>query len=350
MNYKIEYNKAVEFISAVSKFARSREQQTNWKKRESTENLSGNLLNFAPTKEVKEWLENVNSDISPFLRNDIILLAIKTFSLMDSCYKLIIDNNLKEYHELMAMLKTMDGSKLIELMYKEYALDLPLTAQDKKIEDKLIESYSEEVASYFIQAKKHPEEYKNHAIEVFETFYDLYYKSSEDKVYSFMEEKCEKLNEMVGNNFLTFINTVGVGDYSDVIGEGKKFRIFVSYYIDVGMINFYNRDTFVMFCGHSSEQWYNNITMQEKAKNLFKALSDDKRLEIIKVTSKRPWYNKELADYLNLSPATLSYHINILLSLEILNFEPSIDNKYYYTTNVNNLKNIFENALRGIIE
>ena len=52
------------------------------------------------------------------------------------------------------------------------------------------------------------------------------------------------------------------------------------------------------------------------------------------MASKRPWYNKELADYFNLTPATLSYHLNLLLDLEILNFEPSIiNNRYYYTRN-----------------
>lgn len=349
LNYKVEYNKAIEFISAISKYARSREQQTNWKKRELTENLSGNLLNFVPTREVKEWLEYVNNNISPFLRNDTILLSIKMFALADSCLKLIIDNNLQDFSELMDMLQTIEGSRLIELMYREYALDIPLTAEDKVIKDELIESYSEEIASYFIQAKNHPEEYKKRVIDTYETFYNLYYKPFEDKVYSFMAKKCVKLNEIAENDFLKFINTVGYGNYSEVIGKDKKFRVFVSYYIDVGMINFYNRDTFIMFCGHSSEQWFNSISLQEKAKNLFKALSDDKRLEIIKVTSKRPWYNKELADYLNLSPATLSYHINILLSLDVLNFEPSIDNKYYYTTNINNLKSLFDKALSDIL-
>nr|WP_246566016.1 ArsR family transcriptional regulator [Tissierella simiarum] len=90
--------------------------------------------------------------------------------------------------------------------------------------------------------------------------------------------------------------------------------------------------------------------IQNRYKALFKALSDDKRIEIIKITSKRPWYNKELADYFNLTTATLSYHLNLLLDLGILNFEPSINNRYYYTTNKENLKKLFDIALKDLLE
>ena len=100
--------------------------------------------------------------------------------------------------------------------------------------------------------------------------------------------------------------------------------------------------------GFYMEERFNQQMMQNKYKTLFKALSDEKRLEIIRLTSKRPWYNKELADYFDLTTATLSYHLNLLLDMGILNFEPSDYNRYYYTTNKETLKSFFEYALEDL--
>jgi DNA-binding transcriptional ArsR family regulator len=349
-NKIIEYNKAIEFISSIVKYSKTRVQQASWNSKELKDDLSQNVMDFCPTKEIKEWLEHVEDEISPFLRNDILLLQAKTFPLLDDCYKLIIDNDLQDYHELMDTLRAIDSTKLIEMMYNDFEMDLPFTSDDKILKSGITELYDVETASYFVQAKKHPDEFKKHVIDVFEEFYNLYYEPYEDTVYAFMKEKTKELNELYKNNFVEFINTVGVGDYSEFIVKDKKFRTFVSYYIDFGMFNFYNNDTFVMFCGYSTERLYSNKTIQTIVIELFKALSDERRIEIIKTANKRSLYNKELSDYFNLTPATLSYHINLLLDLEILNFEPSINNRYYYRTNPDNLKKLFGLALGYLLE
>lgn len=96
---------------------------------------------------------------------------------------------------------------------------------------------------------------------------------------------------------------------------------------------------------------FNTAKETDTYKALFKALSDDKRIEILKITAKRPWYNKELASYFNLTTATLSYHLNLLLDIGVLNFEPSIvNNRYYYTANKQRLKQIFDIALQDLVE
>jgi len=43
-----------------------------------------------------------------------------------------------------------------------------------------------------------------------------------------------------------------------------------------------------------------------------KALADPSRMSIVRLLSQRPWYVQELADQLNLTPATLSHHMRIL--------------------------------------
>ncbi|NLY66586.1 MAG: winged helix-turn-helix transcriptional regulator [Tissierellia bacterium] len=350
MNYKIEYNKAIEFVEAMFKYAINRYYEVNWRRNIIEENLPKNILDFAPSKKVKEWLKYIDDNISPIFRNDLIFISTITIDMIDVAVKIILEEDLKEPLILIEYLKSLEANELIRLIFNRFDIDLPFNSDDVLIKNALMNRYDEERALNFILIKNHPEEYKNKVIEVYETFYRLYYEPFEEKVYKFMEEKCRKHNELFQKDPIDFLNTIGLADYTEFITKEKKLRMIESFYIDLGLFHYYVDDTFVILFGHSIEHKFNHKLNQEQCINLFKALSDETRLEIIKITSKRPWYNRELADYFNLSTATLSYHLNLLLNLGILNFEPSIKNRYYYTTNKKNLKKLFDLAYKTIVE
>ena len=350
MNYKIEYNKAIEFVEAMFKYAINRYYEVNWRRNIIEENLPKNILDFAPSKKVKEWLKYIDDNISPIFRNDLIFISTITIDMIDVAIEIILEEDLKEPLILIEYLKSLEASELIRLIFNRFDIDLPFNSDDVLIKNALMNRYDEERALNFILIKNHPEEYKNKVIEVYETFYRLYYEPFEEKVYKFMEEKCRKHNELFQKDPIDFLNTIGLADYTEFITKEKKLRMIESFYIDLGLFHYYVDDTFVILFGHSIEHKFNHKLNQEQCINLFKALSDETRLEIIRITSKRPWYNRELADYFNLSTATLSYHLNLLLNLGILNFEPSIKNRYYYTTNKKNLKKLFDLAYKTIVE
>ena len=73
-----------------------------------------------------------------------------------------------------------------------------------------------------------------------------------------------------------------------------------------------------------------------------KALGDPTRLGIINRISVRPMYIQELADELDLTPATISHHINILLNSQIVNIivESDTAKKIYYEVNKDKLREI----------
>ncbi len=348
--YKIEYNKALEFIESMFKYTVNRFHKVNWDKNILQENLSKDMLDFAPSKEVKDWLKYVDDNISPIFRNDLVFVASKTIDILDVSIEIIIQEGLEEPLEIINYLKSMDAEELVQLIYDRFELNLPFDSENVLIKNALMDVYNEEKALTFIQIKNYPDEYKSKVIEVYEKFYNLYYEPFEEKVYEFIEKKRYQHNIMFQKDPIDFLNTIGLGDYTEIIEEEKELRMFESFFIDLGLFHFYIDNTFIMLFGHSIEHKFDDKLNQEQCKNLFKALSDETRLEIIRVTSKRPWYNKELADYFDLSTATLSYHLNLLLNLGILNFEPSINNRYYYTTNKKNLKELFDIAYKILIE
>ena len=350
MNNRIEYNKAAEFIAALYKYSSSNAKKNLPKNQELREDGAKDLVDFAPTSQVKQWLEDIDGSISPFLRNDLWLILMKVHGLLDVCLFEVIAHNIKDPAGLLAHLKKLDAQKLIELIYDQTDCELPFDSEDAELGKALAAEFDEESSLYFLQSRKHPEEYKQKVLDVFQTFFSVYYKPKEREVYSFMEKETARHDKLFQANQAGFLKTVGIGDYTKLLDEKTNLRIFVSYYIDLGMFHFVTDQVFLMLYGHSIEQHFNDKINLEKSKAVFKALSDETRLQIIRITSQRAWYNKELAEHFNLTTATLSYHLNLLLDLEILNFEPSVNNRYYYTTNKENLKKLLNMAAESIFE
>ena len=59
----------------------------------------------------------------------------------------------------------------------------------------------------------------------------------------------------------------------------------------------------------------------ERLLELFKALGDKRRMEILFLLREHPYYGQELAEKLSLSPATISHHMNLMLQCGLIVME-----------------------------
>lgn len=82
---------------------------------------------------------------------------------------------------------------------------------------------------------------------------------------------------------------------------------------------------------------------KEDIVNIGKLLSDKSKIDILEYAGKKPCYGKELANELQLSTATISYHVNALLKEGLLKAEVSA-NKVYYSLNREALASYFEDV------
>nr|WP_294490469.1 winged helix-turn-helix domain-containing protein [uncultured Anaerosporobacter sp.] len=86
--------------------------------------------------------------------------------------------------------------------------------------------------------------------------------------------------------------------------------------------------------------------MQQKSKTaqknilpMLKAISDNSKFDILLSLIKAPKYNLELAEELNLSAATISHHMNVLLTCHLVSVEKR-DGRVYYTLSKNTIENL----------
>lgn len=347
----IGYNHALEFTCSMLKYCKQKKLYPHWYSGELKQDPARGLLDFTPNVKIKEWLSYIDENISPYFKNDFLFVNTSILGFLDVCFLAVLEEALHEPQELIEYIKDIDENALVRSIFSYYDCSIDYDSPDSELLDALTQANSKEVASNFMYIKKNPLEYKTRVIDSLEEFYKLFYAPFEEEVYGLMKLHLENHNKSFENDPVSFVNLIGSGDYSSRVKSVDDIDLYVSYYIDAGMF-YYNIDDRIIMCyGKTIRDRFSHEKDIESYKSLFKALSDDKRIEILKITSKRPWYNKELATYFNLTTATLSYHLNLLLDLGVLNFEPSIiNNRYYYTANTERLKQIFDIALDDLLK
>lgn len=85
----------------------------------------------------------------------------------------------------------------------------------------------------------------------------------------------------------------------------------------------------------------NTKTTKKNLLMVLRALSDSSKFEILISLMKSPKYNLELAEELNLAAATVSHHMNVLLTHQLVNVDKK-DGRVYYTLSKETLKKITE--------
>lgn len=82
---------------------------------------------------------------------------------------------------------------------------------------------------------------------------------------------------------------------------------------------------------------------------VFKIISDRTRLEILRAIISEPTYGKLLAEKLNLTTATISHHVEVLKSVNLIE-EKRIKNIKYFEANTEEIKKIFDEGLEYLFE
>ncbi len=82
-----------------------------------------------------------------------------------------------------------------------------------------------------------------------------------------------------------------------------------------------------------------NISSFHQISYFHKVFSDAKRLELITLISQKPYFGQELAAKLNLAPSTTSYHLNLLMDLNLI-ITTRINKKVFFSFNQEEYKRL----------
>ena len=130
----------------------------------------------------------------------------------------------------------------------------------------------------------------------------------------------------------------------------KDVYIGVMYFLEFGQALIELEEGYYHYYGYGLEQKLDKDIIKKQNIELFKILSDPKRVEVLKLLSKKKWYNKELAAKCKLTTATMSYHMSKIIELDLVKIEWVNHNKVYYRLDKETLVEKANLAIKDIVD
>ncbi len=307
-------------------------------------------ISMDPT--IHQWMKEIDGEISTFLRNDMEMLFSKTQINNWFLFFLIERKKARTTEELLDYLDAMSSDEFRSLYLKIIKLDaVPL----EKITQKMIRTSVEK--HFFSEVRgedkniaqllKEPDEWKTRITGVYRRFHHDFFIPRQQRISEQLQATFEKSQKKLDDDPDVYLNALTVGHYKTVLHSTRDLKIFGTYCYDRGFTISIREKLF--WYGFRRELLLEEIDRKAKTALLFSTLSDPKRVEILRLITQKTWYSNELAKHFKLTSATMSYHINKLLSAGLLTFEIGEQNKIYYQVNTKILCDLLDAAKEDLL-
>jgi DNA-binding transcriptional ArsR family regulator len=314
-----------------------------------------------PDSVIKDWVESAKKSIPEDIKQKMNL-----FFNYETFYGMCLIGELNEFmdcdgisiNDALSRLESFSPLKILEIfMGSGYStqdeediesLVMELVKDSKKAADyinnklPIPSEYKWDLFQFFIN----PDSMKNEFLELLRWYYEHIYinilSTAEENTKEY-EKYFIKQVSIYGEDYLKSLNLSGYK-------TGNKTMIAFSYFYEFSDLS-HDGDNFNFYMlGLKYTEAISMYTHSASSNaQMFKALSDETRLNILKLLSKRKWYGKELALKLKLSNSTVSYHLSMLLINGFIKEENS-DNKIYYTFDKENTKKILCDSIDNFFD
>lgn len=327
-------NEAVDFIFAFNRFGiRNKNNEPDFRK----------------LKKLEEWSIEYEKKLCPFLLNDITFLCEKTMEV--TLYFFLTVNKHPEIETAKDFLKFLD--ELSPEAFKKDILfslmgDSPfeITVEniyDKMLNDGLHPGYDlQDGASLIYGILMDTKNFLDRVKSTYTQFYNLVFIPSYESFKKLTEKKYRWHNSRYLKDPDNYLKTLRLTSVLKEWENHNSIKIYFSLFADNEVSSMWDSKTIII--GGAVDKRITQQSVISKSDLFFSCLGDQKRLEIIRLTSKRPWYSSELAKHFDLKPATLSYHINKLVEADLLNIKRGGAKRFYYTLNRDSFISFMNNA------
>ncbi|MBO4997819.1 MAG: winged helix-turn-helix transcriptional regulator [Lachnospira sp.] len=182
-----------------------------------------------------------------------------------------------------------------------------------------------------------PRETRKKVITLLRRFYNTAYSKVKGQVEKLLSDIQKKYMEQLFLMPTDFVNRYFRKEFR--VQQGRwpyRLTIHLSLFDPVEMkrlsIHDYIGQEGYIVLGKEAIQWYNDENQSRIMCQFLKAISDENRLTILKQLSIHPSYGQELSKKMNLTPATIKHHLNLLEDMKLIVATKS-EHKVYYSIN-----------------
>ena len=345
-NTKFKINTCLEFACALRMVG----------KKEMMSNIAREM-NFNTHKRDEELVEALEKGMSKYIKTEIeYFFSICSIEAILAAFVADYDN-IENVNELLKLIERADETILFKylggIFISEQLSKFNIDWNGLKDNLDKMKCYIEECDAEESTAKErllecfeNPEETKQRLCFLFKQFYQKSYQPIEEEVLSEIRKVEDEYRITFNSSPQAFIERYFFNFFKVENGQWDyKFNIHLSLFLQVYFWNV-NIHDYKEKCGWNvlgirTNEFYFKKEAKDRVDRFLKVLSDKRRVDIIKLLSYKSYYGYEIAAKLELTPATVNYHINFLMDADIISFDRE-ENKVYYTLNKDKFKGLLK--------
>lgn len=335
----IQHNMAMEFMTTLLKCATS-DKFSNY--------IEENR--FVTNNEIDKIFQEIHDTMSVFTKNDMSIL-IKDFR-TNFYYPvmLIAHMGFVDVEEFLTYFTSLSSSDYLKTCYELSAADVQLDSEDEELLEKFTDIYGSTEATMFLELKNRPEILKSRLDNLFMTFYEEHFKQYMSIINEEISEKLNDHQKRFEENHEKFLKVIGNGDYSEALNDEYDFKIYVCYLEEFIPRYLTYKTTHLFIYGYSEEQKFKRDTENKHSMEVLKILADDTRLEILRLLSQKNWHRNQLVKKIGLTSATMTYQLNKLIQLGLVEVVTSESGKKsQYRTNKIQFESVVKALMKDIL-
>lgn len=339
----IEYNESIDFICAV--FRTAHRKHIRDRKKE---------LGLEGIPQIEKWVTELEDTLNPFLLSDIDLLVRKlpvtTWNLIKLAKTPYLCTSAEEFIERLTSIRQED---FILSVKESISLKHDEEITRERILYKLTETTSdalvrpEEESEMILALLKNPGAFLERIKNLYREFYETIFSKSSNMFSEILNEKLDWHKQKLSEQPLKYLDEITRQIFSAVFDDGEEPELFLSFFYDFDI--YASTCNNIMIIGAGTDEIIKSKSNRKKADLLFSVLGDNKRLELLRLIAKRPWYSSELAEHFKITPATMSYHLNKMVSAGFVKLYHGDQKRYYYTLNKESVGEYFRAAADDIL-
>lgn len=304
------------------------------------------------TNYLKDYYLLIEKDISPLLKSDLQFFynetTIGTMTLND---ELLDTSSIQSYISSLIKLESMTKKELIKHLLPQF-IDDNNSSIDGYIKDlntiHLTIGDCKNAMSGYKELLSHPQATIHRLQSTLQMYYNDYYSQIESTVMA----ELSKYKEIISSKFKD--SNPLEKEFSRIKITGmdiKKLKVtnniscFPRSLLDITITK--NHDHIINTFHYSYFDKYDVNEMLNKSSEFIKIISDDTRMKIIQLLAKKKYYSSELALKLNINRGTVSYHMDKLKKIDILNY--TFDKrKVFFSLNIRTFEKMFKHYIDGL--
>lgn len=315
-------------------------------------------LNIVPEKEFKYLIHNIRNKLSKYLQGELKFFFQMTETIGHIFPNFIMDNpEVIDVKQLISIVEQSDEKLILFYLVKSVLIDNSIENNEEldwsRAKDDINEMLNlvkytiiknSDIKENLIECLENPTETKQRYCILINGFYEKAFLPVEKNILIKLEAIRENYEKSFEENPEEFFKRYFKMDMLPCF-------IHLSFFKHIGWFSYRTevknaKDWIIL--GAYSDRVFGENAVKEKVNKLFKLLSDKRRVKIIELMSKRPWYGNELAEFLKLTPATVSYHIGFLIELDIVTFQRD-EGRLYYSLNKEKTEELFDDAKKFLL-